>query len=161
MNFIVEKEKKTPITDEAEVVVAGGGPAGVAAAIASARLGLKTMLVERYGHLGGMATGGLVITLVETKRYDIGVVKETIERLRSLGGARLRSHAGEPEEWTEGASFTGAECINVDPELLKYVLNEMVMEAGVDMLMHSLIVGVDVDDGVIKNIVRSPVYINK
>jgi hypothetical protein len=153
LRFIVEKEKKTPITDEAEVVVAGGGPAGVAAATASARLGLKTMLIERYGHLGGMATGGLVITLVETKRYGIGVVKETIERLRGLGGANLRSQGGEPNEWIEGASFTGAECINVDPELLKYVLNEMVMKAGVDLLMHSLIVGVDVEDDVIKNII--------
>jgi len=153
MRFITEKEKRTPITDEAEVVVAGGGPAGVAAAVASARLGVETMLIERYGCLGGMATGGLVITLVETRRYGMGVVKELIERLRDLGGARLRRPAGEANTWTEGASFSGEECINVDPELLKYMLNEMVVEAGADLLMHSLVVGVDMEGDVIRNII--------
>ena len=59
MSYIVEKERRTPITDKAEVVMAGGGPAGVAAAIVSARLGVETMLIERYGCLGGLATGGL------------------------------------------------------------------------------------------------------
>lgn len=106
MRFIVEKERRTPVTDEAEVVVVGGGPAGVAAAIASSRLGVKTMLIERYGCLGGLATGGLVITLVETERYGVGVVKEAIERLDELGGSRLRKAASEPNTWTEGASFS-------------------------------------------------------
>lgn len=153
MGFIVEKEKKTPVTDKTEVVVAGGGPAGVAAAVASARLGVKTMLIERYGCLGGMATGGLVITLVETERYGMGVVKESIERLRELGGARLRRSPSEPNEWTEGASFSGGECVNIDPELLKYVLNEMILEAGVDLMMHSLVVGVDMEGDIIKNVI--------
>ena len=153
MRFIVEKERRTPVTDEADVIVAGGGPAGVAAAIASSRLGVKTMLIERYGCLGGLATGGLVITLVETERYGVGVVKEAIERLDELGGSRLRKAASEPNTWTEGASFSGEECVNVDPELLKHVLNEMVLEAGVDLLMHSLVVGVDADGGVIKHVI--------
>jgi len=153
MRFIIEKEKKTPVTDEVEVVVAGGGPAGVAAAVASARLGAKTMLIERYGCLGGMATGGLVITLVETKRYGMGIVNEAVERLESLGGARMRRPATEPHEWKDGASFSGEECINVDPELLKYVLNEMAVEAGVDLMMHSLVVGVEMEDNIIESII--------
>jgi hypothetical protein len=153
MSYIVEKERRTPITDKAEVVVAGGGPAGVAAAIASARLGVETMLIERYGCLGGLATGGLVITLVETKRYGVGVVKEILERLRNLGGSNIRMQASEPNEWRDGASFSGEECVNIDPELLKYVLNEMVLEAGVDLVMHSTVVGADVDGGVIKNLI--------
>jgi len=153
MGFVVEEERRTPVTDEAEVVVAGGGPAGVAAAIASSRLGVETMLIERYGCLGGLATGGLVITLVETERYGVGVVREALERLEALGGSRLRRAASEPNTWTEGASFSGEECVNVDPELLKHVLNEMVLEAGVDLLMHSLVVGVDADDGVMKHVI--------
>jgi len=153
MRFIVEKERRTPITDETEVVVAGGGPAGVAAAIASSRLGVKTMLIERYGCLGGLATGGLVITLVETERYGVGVVKEAIERLDELGGAKLRKAASKPNVWTEGASFSGEECVNVDPELLKHVLNEMVLEEGVDLLMHTLVVDVDAEGGVIKHVI--------
>jgi hypothetical protein len=153
MRFIIEKERRTPVTGEAGVVVAGGGPAGVAAAIASSRLGVETMLIERYGCLGGLATGGLVITLVETERYGMGVVKEAIERLDELGGSKLRKAASEPNTWTDGASFSGEECVNVDPELLKHVLNEMVLEAGVDLLMHSLVVGVDADSGVIKHVI--------
>lgn len=153
MRFILEKEKKTPVTDEAEVVVAGGGPAGVAAAVASAQLDVKTMLIERYGCLGGLATGGLVIILVETKRYGMGILNETLERLRRLGGARPRRPAKEPNEWTEGASFSGAECINVDPELLKHVLNEMVVEAGVDLMMHSTVVGVEMEENLIESII--------
>ena len=153
MRFIIEKEKKTPVTDEVEVVVAGGGPAGVAAAVASARLGAKTMLIERYGCLGGMATGGLVITLVETKRYGMGIVNEAVERLESLGGARMRRPATEPHEWKDGASFSGEESINVDPELLKYVLNEMAVEAGVDLMMHSLVVGVEMEGSIIESII--------
>lgn len=93
-----------------------------------------------------MATGGLVITLVETRRYGMGVVKNTIERLRELGGARLRRTAGEPNEWTDGASFSGEECINIDPELLKYVLNKMVLEAGVDLMLHSLDRSIDPEE---------------
>jgi len=131
MTFILESERRTPVTDEADVMVVGGGPAGVAAAIASARLGAETMLIERYGHLGGLATGGLVITLVETKRYGVGVVREAIERLKELGGARLRRAAGAQTAWTEGASFSGEESVNVDPELLKHMLNEMVQQAPV------------------------------
>jgi len=153
MKFIEEKERRTPITDEADVVVAGGGPAGVAASIGSARLGVKTMLIERYGCLGGLATGGLVITLVETKRYGMGVIKEVIERLEALDGARLSRSSGEPNLWKEGASFSGEECVHVDPELMKHVLNEMVMEAGVDLLMHSLVVGVDKEGGSISSVI--------
>ena len=153
MKFIEEKGRRTPITDEADIVVAGGGPAGVAASIGSARLGVKTMLIERYGCLGGLATGGLVITLVETKRYGIGVVREVIDRLEALGGARLSRPSGEPNLWKEGASFSGEECVHVDPELMKYVLNEIVLEAGVDMLMHSLVVGVDTEGGSIRNVI--------
>ncbi len=54
---------------------------------------------------------------------------------------------------TNGASFSGAECINIDPELLKHVFNEIILEAGVDLIMHSPVVGVDVEGSIIKNIV--------
>ena len=59
-NTITEPSRKTRICREADVVVVGGGPGGVASAISAARNGAKTVLIERYGHLGGMATGGLV-----------------------------------------------------------------------------------------------------
>lgn len=153
MDFLIEPERRTDVTDEAEVVVAGGGPAGVAAAIASARLGAKTILMERYGHLGGMATGGLIITLCETKRYGMGVEKEMVERLEAIGGARLRRAADSENVWTDGASFSGDEWINIDPELLKSVLNEMVLEAGVDLNMHSYVVSVNMEGPFIRHLI--------
>ena len=55
---ITEGPRETPVLDRVDVLVAGGGPAGIAAALAAAREGARTALVERYGYLGGMITGG-------------------------------------------------------------------------------------------------------
>ena len=55
-----EPSREIPVIREVDVVVVGGGPGGCAAAVSAARNGAKTVLLERYGHLGGMATGGLV-----------------------------------------------------------------------------------------------------
>lgn len=60
MKYYMEPEKKVPIVDEVDVLVVGGGPAGIGAAIASARQGCKTMLVEQAGDLGGVATTGMM-----------------------------------------------------------------------------------------------------
>ena len=57
---IIEPARQINVFREVDVVVVGGGPGGTAAAVCAARSGAKTLLLERYGHLGGMATGGLV-----------------------------------------------------------------------------------------------------
>src|SRR5215204_1919962 len=57
----VEPSREIPVYAETDVLVIGGGPAGCAAAVAAARVGADVLLVERYGHLGGLSTGGLVI----------------------------------------------------------------------------------------------------
>ncbi|MBC8232191.1 FAD-dependent oxidoreductase [bacterium] len=59
MRTIYEPAKELPVVAEADVVVAGGGPGGIMAALAAARTGAKTLLIEHYGFLGGMATAGL------------------------------------------------------------------------------------------------------
>ena len=61
---IREESRQVPIYREVDVVVVGGGPAGIGAAVAAARNGAKTILLERYGSLGGMATGGLVMVIM-------------------------------------------------------------------------------------------------
>ena len=58
---IHEPARETPVYEETDVLVVGGGPAGCAAAVAARRLGAKVTLVERYNHLGGLSTGDLVI----------------------------------------------------------------------------------------------------
>jgi len=61
---IAEPARETPVLAETQVLVVGGGSAGVSAAVAAAREGADVMLVERYGQLGGLATGGLIILLL-------------------------------------------------------------------------------------------------
>ena len=113
-----------------DVVVCGGGPAGFIAAIAAARSGARTALVERYGFLGGMATMGYVAPISEFgfagERVIGGIPWEFIERLEGMGGAFA--------EWPKGN-------VDFDIELYKLCAQRMVLEAGVDLYMHSSLVG--------------------
>lgn len=151
--MIVEQERETSIERTVDVVVAGGGPAGLAAAVAAARNGVEVLLVERYGYLGGLGAGGLVIRLYETARYGYGLSKEVVERLSALGGAELNSPASGTPQWVEGAQPSGAECWDIDPEVLKYVADEMVSESGVDLLLHSLVIGPVLEGGTVRGVV--------
>jgi 2-polyprenyl-6-methoxyphenol hydroxylase-like FAD-dependent oxidoreductase len=150
---ITEPAGEIDIFREADVVVVGGGPAGIGAAVAAARAGADTILIERYGHLGGMATGGLVILIPhmsgDTGEQQItGICQEWIDRLDFLGGAIHpdRSELGSSdkskiERWRNYFSFVVNDRIRqsvfVDPELLKCVLNDMVEDAGVKLFLHA------------------------
>ncbi|MBO0685838.1 MAG: FAD-dependent oxidoreductase, partial [Candidatus Dormibacteraeota bacterium] len=81
-----EPARQVPVRDRADVLVVGGGPAGTAAAVAAARLGADVLLVERYGHLGGLSTGGLVIwidrmTDWQGRQVITGVADDLLEHL--------------------------------------------------------------------------------
>jgi hypothetical protein len=148
-----EPAREIDVCREADVVVVGGGPAGVGAAIAAARSGAKTILVERYGHLGGMATGGLVILIPHlsdgSKKQQIaGVCQEMISKLDAVGGAvhpRYEDLGSSDRRlvkfWQDYLFFVVGGRIRlsilVDPELLKCVLNDMMEEAGVKLFLHS------------------------
>jgi hypothetical protein len=155
MKTIREEARDINVFGETEVLVVGGGPAGAAAAVASARTGAKTTLVERYGHLGGMATGGLVVMIPfmssgGRERQIAGICQEMIDRLDDMGGAvhPADDETGSTDEQTvrywrrRGTnSFVPGGSVRygalVDPEKLKCVLNDMVEEAGVKLLLHS------------------------
>jgi hypothetical protein len=122
---VFEPSRETPVLAEAEVVVVGGGPAGAAAAIAAAREGAETILIERYGSLGGMATGGLVLMI---NQYPPGLCCEILDRLRGLGGVRDLNTTAEPGPMRQSHM--------VDPEILKCLLNDMALEAGVTPVLH-------------------------
>jgi len=131
---------------QADVLVVGGGPAGVCAAIAAARNGASAMIVEQGGCLGGMATRGLVAPFMTC--YDTtgeimvirGLFAEIVDRLVALGGAIHPSEvrAGTPfSAWiTKGHDH----CTPFDPEILKFVLDTMCAEAGVKILFHATLV---------------------
>lgn len=140
---IREPERLIPVLAETDVLVIGGGPAGTAAAIAASRTGAETYLVERYNHLGGLWTGGLVLPLLSThgadkqkrrKQVIFGIGGEMSKRLAGLG---MSIHEESPV---------------VDPEAAKYVLEEMIREAGVKMLYHTLGTNVIMEGNVIKGV---------
>jgi FAD dependent oxidoreductase len=135
---------------EAKVVVAGGGVAGVAAALASARQGVDTLLVERFGFLGGMFTGGNMVVLTTPSVGGIG--KEIVDALMAQGAARRCPD--DPPNYpllhyrSERCTLT----IAYDAEMAKLLLFKMVREAGVKLLLHSFITGAIVDHGVVKGV---------
>lgn len=113
-----------------DVLVAGGGPAGVAAALSAARLGAKTLLLEGSTALGGMATMGLVTSYDPMadgmRNVAAGIMKEILDRLHQRGW--LPSHVG-PKKW---------ECdylapSHIHPEMVKILMDEMAAEAGVEV----------------------------
>jgi hypothetical protein len=159
---ITEPSRKIRVWREADVVVVGGGPGGIGSAIAAARSGAKTVLIERYGHLGGMATGGLVniipnLSDITGKQRIFGLTMELLNRVDKRGGASYPPKkdwgtadrkavdyyldAGLGWFYVRQDHNIGKQRVLysavVDPEILKDELNAMVLESGVDLLLHS------------------------
>ena len=88
MRTIVELERETEVLKEVDVIVAGGGTAGSIAAIAAARCGAKTLLIERYGFLGGNAAMGFPLLSFYTEQGEHiiqGIPQELVDRLIKAG----------------------------------------------------------------------------
>jgi len=119
MDYLQQK-LNVPIIGEYDVVVAGGGPAGIGAAVSAARQGLKTLLVERYGFLGGAWTAGYINPIHDTNNKG-GLVRELIDMLKAK------------DAW---GGFYGM-CF--DFEVIKLMLDEMTIKSGVELLLHTWI----------------------
>lgn len=127
---IMEPARTTPVVAESDVVVCGGGPAGVAAAIAAARQGAKTILLEAHGCLGGIWTAGLLAYFLDTNNKG-GILREILERIAQV------------EAQASAAPAKVATCC--DPEIVKIVLERMGAEAGVRLRYHTRVCAAAVD----------------
>jgi hypothetical protein len=141
---VIEPRRELAILDTTDVLVVGGGPAGVVAAIAAKRAGAKVTLVERYGHLGGLWTGGLVLLVLGHivqggKQVCQGIGEEIMQLLDKLDGAIIDRRPG----------------VNptVDAEAVKYVMVEMIEEAGVNIFLHCWGVEAIVNESAVQGVV--------
>jgi hypothetical protein len=155
-DVIMEPARETSVFRRCDVLIVGGGPAGSAAAASAARAGADTVLVERYGHLGGLSTGGLVVWIDRmtdwTGRQVItGFANELLDRIPrdaiigpsdDLWGSRdpaLVDYWGQRSSASNGIVSWAP---TTDPEMLKIAYNEIVLESGAKLLLHSWAVAV-------------------
>lgn len=137
---VVRPSAVVPTISETDVLVVGGGPAGCVAAISAARAGAKTTLVERYGHFGGLATGGLVVHILGhwTKEGDKkvqatqGIGEEMMKRLEDLPQGIVNRDFGRNP--------------TLDAEAYKYLLVEMITEENIEVFLHSWAIDAIIDD---------------
>lgn len=138
---IKEPARNIPVVETADVLVIGGGPSGVAAAIAASRTGARTILAERYNHLGGLWTGGLVLPLLST--HAINSQNDMTRVLYGVGGEMMQRLQ------EMGMSIKEINPV-VDPEATKYLLEVMLKESGVLPLYHCWASNVIVESDTIK-----------
>ena len=151
---IREAARETKVCRTADVVVVGGGPGGIGAALAAARSGADTVLIERYEHLGGMGTGGLVtiipaMTDSNGKQVIAGITQEWIKRLDARGAADYpkKEHWGSTDKklvdyYKNRSPFyaTGNRVgysAHIDAEISKCLFQDMMKEANVKTYLHS------------------------
>jgi len=141
-------KRKIPIIKHYDLVVCGGGPSGVAAAIAAGRLGLKVLLVEALGCLGGTTTSGMVcywMKLSDGKNLlaqgvFLDVLNALYENDALYGWSGKMSH---PSTWHSKFDMS----TTVNPEALKIILDDFCLKSGVDVFFHSKVIAAEVDEG--------------
>jgi glycine/D-amino acid oxidase-like deaminating enzyme len=168
-----EPGRETPVVAETDVLVVGGGPAGQSAAVAAARAGANVTLLERYGYLGGLASGGMVLVLddmcAEGEVSVGGLALEIVDRMQRIGACVappmedcFRNDAAVRDRWvrwgfeelyarTKPKPIVYAAVF--DPEGWKQVSQEMVLEAGVRLRCHSWFSRALVEDGAVRGVV--------
>ena len=121
--ILQETARNIPVVEESDVIVCGGGPAGVAAALAAARSGAKTRLLEVNGCVGGVWTAGALSLIIGIKEKT-GIMAELYQKVIA-NGTRMR----------------GSNAIVYDPEFIKLTLEQMLLKAGVKIQLHTRVVG--------------------
>lgn len=145
---VIQPERPIDVVNETDVLVVGGGPAGFTAAVAAARAGAKTTLVERYGYFGGQWTGGIVLVVISTHAKENG---QKVKVVRGIGDELLERHTK-----IKGAIVNqepGRHNPTTDPEATKFLMDEMLAEAGVKIFLHSWAADVIMDGNTIRGVI--------
>lgn len=129
--FIQEMSRSIPLARETDVLVCGGGPAGIAAAITAARCGAKTLLLERHPFLGGVWTAGALTILIDTENRS-GLNHEIRQRLSAMGASTFC------DLWPQWAVY--------GLEAMKGLLDDMIQQAKVQVQLYTQVVSV-IGDG--------------
>lgn len=172
-DFITSKAERVPVVAQTDVVVVGAGPAGLSAAVSAARNGCSVTLIERYHHLGGMASGGMVLVLDDmvnegNEIVTTGIVTEFVERMEQQGGAVYPPKEDCLKNWDMWQKWSRWGCINFhepgmpqsilhavafDPDAWKRVSLDLVREAGVNLRLHSWFSEALVEDNKVTGII--------
>ncbi|MCP3986597.1 MAG: FAD-dependent oxidoreductase [bacterium] len=141
MATIEESARQTPILTETDILVVGGGPAGLAAALGAARQGGRVMLVERYGCFGGVIAQSMVGTIAWYRTTD-----QTVD----AGGIGVEF---EQRAKAMNASLEVNHYQVLDTEVFKFIADQLIQEAGIVPLLHTQIVDVLQQDGAITGVI--------
>jgi len=129
--IVYEPARGIPVVEQSDVIVCGAGPAGISAAIAAARCGVKVRLLEVHGCLGGIWTAGLLSWILDSGNKK-GLIQEIIKRLEKRDAV---------VRFPEGAGSA----VGYRPEIMKFVLEEMVQEAGVALQLFTRVCAASTD----------------
>ncbi len=156
MKEIEEKSRTIPVLAETDILVVGSGPSGLAAALAAAREGMDTMILERYGCFGGNITQAMVEPIAwyrHEKTVDAGGIGIEFEhRAKEMGASQddIESLGHFPDADEVIPDWVGQ---LLDADMFKYVADEMVQEAGITPLLHTFVVDVIMDGGTIRGVI--------
>lgn len=138
-------QRQVPVVRECDVLVAGGGPAGVAAAVACARCGASVILVEQNGMLGGMGTAGLVNVFVSMTDGEHvlmgGVGREIVEQLKAMDATNIFDT---PDNW---------DMLPFDGEILKEIYDDITEKSGVETWLYTKLTAAETAGGRITSVV--------
>ena len=177
-DFITSKSDQIPVVSRTDVVVVGAGPAGLSAAVSAARNGCSVTLIERYHHLGGMASGGMVLVLDDMVNpghgntpdeiVTTGIVTEFVDRMKKQNAAIYPPSEDCVKNWEMWQKWSRWGCINFhetgmpqpiihavafDPDAWKRVSLDLVKECGVNLRLHSWFSEAIVEGGKVKGVI--------
>lgn len=172
-DFLTTRAEQVPVVSNTDVVVIGAGPAGLSAAVSAARNGARVTLVERYHHLGGMASGGMVLVLDDmvnegTEIVTTGIVSEFVDRMQRQDGAVFPPPEDCLTNWEMWRKWARWGCIDFhkqgmpqpiihavafDPDAWKRVSLDLVAEAGIELRTHSWFSEAIVENGRVTGVI--------